>query len=147
MCRGLHEVVTRKEIFHWFCAPELQILISGAQSGIDVADLQAHSRYAGGYFALDPTISRFWSVVAEFSEQERAQLLAFVTACPRPPSLGFSALDPPFTIQKVDCPDDKRLPTASTCFNILKLPAYSSKKVLREKLLAAITSKAGFDLS
>ncbi len=54
---------------------------------------------------------------------------------------------PPLTIQRVECSDDSRLPTASTCFNILKLPTYTSKAVLKEKLLASIHSGAGFDLS
>lgn len=39
------------------------------------------------------------------------------------------------------------LPTASTCFNLLKLPPYQDANVLREKLLLAIKSGAGFDLS
>ena len=40
-----------------------------------------------------------------------------------------------------------RLPTASTCFNLLKLPSYSKKTILREKLKYAIMSKTGFELS
>ena len=40
-----------------------------------------------------------------------------------------------------------RLPTASTCFNQLKLPAYESKEEMRERLLYAITSNAGFEYS
>ena len=48
--------------------------------------------------------------------------------------------------RQVEASDD-RLPTASTCFNILKLPAYSSEKVLKARLLASIHSGAGFDLS
>lgn len=40
-----------------------------------------------------------------------------------------------------------RLPTASTCFNLLKLPNYTRKSVLREKLKYAIESNAGFELS
>ena len=40
-----------------------------------------------------------------------------------------------------------RLPTASTCFNLLKLPNFKSRKVLKEKLLYAIKAEAGFDLS
>lgn len=143
--RGLHEVITTREVFGWFCAPEMQILISGSQAAIDLEDFKAHTRYAG-YNSLDSTMRSFWAVMAELTEEERSLLLQFVTACPRPPSLGFAALNPPFTIQRVDA-DDQRLPTASTCFNILKLPAYSSKKVLKERLLASITSKAGFDLS
>ena len=41
-----------------------------------------------------------------------------------------------------------RLPSASTCVNLLKLPQYDSIEILREKLLWAITNNnAGFELS
>ena len=40
-----------------------------------------------------------------------------------------------------------RLPTASTCFNLLKLPNYTKKSVLREKLRLAISMNTGFELS
>lgn len=40
-----------------------------------------------------------------------------------------------------------RLPTASTCFNLLKLPNYTRKVVLKEKLRYALSSNAGFELS
>ena len=43
--------------------------------------------------------------------------------------------------------ETSRLPTAATCFNLLKLPNFKSKKVLREKLLLAIRSGSGFELS
>ena len=40
-----------------------------------------------------------------------------------------------------------RLPTASTCFNLLKLPNYQKKSTLKEKLRYAITCNTGFELS
>jgi len=40
-----------------------------------------------------------------------------------------------------------RLPTSSTCFNLLKLPNYQRKSTLREKLRYAINSNTGFELS
>ena len=40
-----------------------------------------------------------------------------------------------------------RLPTASTCFNLLKLPNYQKKTTLRDKLRYAITCNTGFELS
>ncbi len=40
-----------------------------------------------------------------------------------------------------------RLPTSSTCFNLLKLPNYQKKSTLRDKLRTAISSNAGFELS
>ena len=41
----------------------------------------------------------------------------------------------------------ERLPTSSTCFNLLKLPDYNKRNILKDKLLQAITSNAGFELS
>nr|XP_006818077.1 PREDICTED: ubiquitin-protein ligase E3B-like [Saccoglossus kowalevskii] len=50
-----------------------------------------------------------------------------------------------FTIRKKD--PVGRLPTSSTCFNLLKLPNYQKKSTLREKLRYSITSNTGFELS
>lgn len=50
-----------------------------------------------------------------------------------------------FTIRKKD--PQNRLPTSSTCFNLLKLPNYQKKSTLREKLRYAITCNTGFELS
>ena len=96
---------------------------------------------------MDRHISNFWSIVIEMDDDDKGNLVKFVTSCQRPPSLGFSDLHPQFSIQRVDCNDDTRLPSASTCFNILKLPTYSSKQILKEKLLTSIRSQSGFDLS
>ncbi|KAJ1444023.1 hypothetical protein B484DRAFT_389131, partial [Ochromonadaceae sp. CCMP2298] len=142
---GLHQAV-HPEWLCLFCAPELQILLSGSQLGLSLEDLKTHTRYSG-YLPLDPQISRFWSVLASLEAADQALLLRFVTSCERPPSLGFAGLSPPFTIQRVECADDLRLPSASTCFNILKLPTYSSTGVMKAKLLQSVRAKAGFDLS
>jgi ubiquitin-protein ligase E3 C len=41
-----------------------------------------------------------------------------------------------------------RLPTASTCMNLLKLPPYTSMSVLKQKLLIAIEQgNTGFELT
>lgn len=50
-----------------------------------------------------------------------------------------------FTIRKKD--PLNRLPTSSTCFNLLKLPNYQKKSTLREKLTYAVTCNTGFELS
>mmetsp|Transcript_23718 Transcript_23718/g.38651 ORF Transcript_23718/g.38651 Transcript_23718/m.38651 type:complete len:84 (-) Transcript_23718:194-445(-) len=82
------------------------------------------------------------------TSKQQADLLRFVTSCERPPPLGFASMTPPFTIQRVGIMrDGDKLPTASTCFNVLKLPTYSSEKVMKERLLYAIESGAGFELS
>lgn len=79
-----------------------KVLISGTSSGVSIDELRANCSYAAGYHALDRNIARFWAVIQEFEEPDKALLLKFVTACERPPSLGFSALNPLFTIQVCD---------------------------------------------
>jgi len=39
------------------------------------------------------------------------------------------------------------LPKSGTCFNLLKLPPYPNKRILKEKLVKAIEADAGFDLT
>jgi len=63
--------------------------------------------------------------------------------------LGFKNLNPLLMIsrmEKADASPDSYLPTAQTCFNLLKLPAYTNKQMLKAKLLIAIESNAGFGL-
>lgn len=43
--------------------------------------------------------------------------------------------------------DLERLPTASTCMNLLKLPEFCDQHLMRNKLLYAVESSAGFELS
>lgn len=124
---------------------------------MDLADLKAHAVYSGGFTKDSRTVQMFWEVAAGLSQEERRALLKFVTSCSRPPLQGFRHLHPPFTIHKVDCDaapwaqlfgqDVERLPSASTCFCTLKLPNFRRASTMREKLLCAINSGAGFDLS
>jgi ubiquitin-protein ligase E3 C len=146
--RGLWEVIDPLWL-KLFNEPELQVLISGASDGkLDVEDLRRNTRYMGGYTGLDRNVIRFWSVVSSLTSKQQADLLRFVTSCERPPPLGFSSLNPPFTIQRVGIlRDGDKLPSASTCFNVLKLPTYSSEKILKQRLIYAIESGAGFELT
>ena len=146
--RGLWDVIDSSWL-RLFNEPELQVLISGASDGkVDIADMKSNTRYTGGYSRLDRNVVRFWNVVSTLSPRHQADLLRFVTSCERPPPLGFASMNPPFTIQRVGIMRDAdKLPTASTCFNTLKLPTYSSEKVLKEKLLYSIGASAGFELT
>lgn len=142
--QGLANVVDL-EWLQTFSTRELQVLISGAYAPVDVEDLRQHTHYSGGYTSTHAVIQHFWKVVAAFDDRRKRQLLKFVTSCSRPPLLGFKELDPPFCIQNAGTED--RLPTASTCMNLLKLPEFHDEVVLRDKLLYALESGAGFELS
>ncbi|KAG6544429.1 hypothetical protein Mapa_014067 [Marchantia paleacea] len=140
-----------------FNAKEFNQLLSGGEHDFDVEDLRAHTRYTGGFTDSSRTVKLFWEVVAGLEAHERCALLKFVTSCSRAPLLGFKHLQPAFTIHKVVCDapvwaiiggqDVERLPSASTCYNTLKLPTYKRLSTLREKLRYAICSNAGFELS
>lgn len=141
---GLFDIINATWL-NMFDPFELQMLISGGQSDINILDWKENVLY-GGYLDHDITIVYFWQVVEEMSPQERCKLIKFVTSVSRAPLLGFGALAPNFGIRNSGRYTD-RLPTASTCVNLLKLPDYQDKQIMREKLLYAINTNSGFDLS
>lgn len=142
---GLSEMIDPKWL-RMFNQQELQILLGGVNSPIDLDDLRNNTQYGGLYDNHEATIQAFWRVVNSFTQDQRRALLRFATSCSRPPLLGFKELVPNFAIRDAGS-DENRLPTASTCVNLLKLPRYQSERTLREKLLQAIQANAGFDLS
>jgi len=148
--RGLASIV-QPSWLSMFNQSELQTLVGGAAASISVADLRANTLYGGVYSIGDDgqeheSVRIFWEVMQEFKDEDRRKVLKFVTSTPRAPLLGFSSLTPRFSIR--DAGDDEaRLPTTSTCVNLLKLPRYTRKAACRVKLLQAVNSGAGFDLS
>ena len=128
-----------------FDTNEIQVLISGAQVPINIDDLRKHTVYSCGYTPDHPVILTFWESVSEFTGEEKKQLLKFITSCSRPPLLGFKDLYPKMCIQ--NCGNTDRLPTSSTCMNLLKLPEIRDKQTLKERLLYSINSNSGFELS
>ncbi|KAK6968619.1 ubiquitin-protein ligase E3B [Biomphalaria glabrata] len=168
--KGFKSVVT-PDWLSMFSAPELQKLISGDSDSLDMDDLRRHTQYYGGYHNNHKVINWLWDIVEnDLTTDEKGLFLKFVTSCSKPPLLGFAHMEPPFSIRCVEVSDDQdtgdtvgsvlkgffnikkkdaggRLPTSSTCFNLLKLPNYSKKSVLREKLRYAIHSHSGFEIS
>lgn len=154
--RGLTDLISPSWL-KLFNASEFNQLLSGGYHDIDVDDLRSNTRYTGGYSEGSRTVKLFWEVMKGFEPKERCMLLKFVTSCSRAPLLGFKHLQPTFTIHKVACDapvwatfggqDVERLPSASTCYNTLKLPTYKRASTMRSKLLYAISSNTGFELS
>ncbi|XP_055912122.1 ubiquitin-protein ligase E3B [Eupeodes corollae] len=168
--RGFRSIVN-PEWLSLFSAPELQRLISGDTVPLDLRDLRKHTQYYGGFHDSHRVVGWLWDILAkDFTEEERKLFLKFVTSCSKPPLLGFAHLEPPFSIRCVEVGDDEdtgdtigsvirgfftirkkdplnRLPTSSTCFNLLKLPNYQKKSTLRDKLRYAVCSNTGFELS
>lgn len=141
--RGLSELIDL-DWLRMFDPRELQILISGAPNLIDITDWRRYTVYGSGYTDDCEPIELFWRVVSQLTEEHKRKLLKFATSCSNPPLLGFRDLYPQFTIAPSE---ETRLPTASTCMNLLKLPKITDEATMKSKILYAIDSNSGFDLS
>jgi len=93
-----------------------------------------------GVEADAPLVNWFWEVMEELSQEERSLFLRFVWGRTRLPRTipDFRGRD--FVLQVLDkyVPPDHFLPESYTCFFLLKMPRYSCKLVLKEKLRYAI---------
>ena len=120
---------------------ELEMLICGSQV-LDFHELEAHTKY-DGLSKNDQVVRWFWEVAHQFSESQKRLLLSFATGSDRSPVGGLKDLG--FVIAKAGG-EPGRLPTASTCFNVLLLPLYASKDDLERALLLALDNAEGFGL-
>ncbi|KAL7486260.1 hypothetical protein ACHAW6_011878 [Cyclotella cf. meneghiniana] len=159
---GFREIIPAPWV-RLFSAYEFQKLISGDDSvkGIDVRGMMSVMRYSGGFHPSQPIIQWLWEVVNEMTPVQQRKFLKFMTSCSRQPLLGFGSLIPAPCVQQTRLREDDygndvsdessfgniRLPTSATCMNLLKLPKYPNKDMLREKLLYAIECGTGFELS
>ncbi|RNA43855.1 ubiquitin- ligase E3B isoform X2 [Brachionus plicatilis] len=164
--------IIRQDWINMFSVTEIQRLISGCLNDLNIEDLKKNVQYWGGLHSSHRLVKWLWEIVEnDFDQEEKSLFLKFVTSSPKPPLMGFSTLNPQFTIRCVEAEEEEgtiydsslkgffktlmniggtntsRLPTSSTCFNLLKLPNYSKKSTLRDKLRYAIRSNSGFELS
>ncbi|XP_072935158.1 probable E3 ubiquitin-protein ligase HERC2 [Epargyreus clarus] len=121
-----------------FTAAELETLVCGSPD-IPVNVLRASATYKG----VEPTaplVQWFWEVMEELSGSERALFLRFVWGRTRLPRAPQDPRQRDFVLQVLDKyqPPDNFLPESYTCFFLLKMPRYSCKSVLRDKLRYAI---------
>ncbi|XP_045760290.1 probable E3 ubiquitin-protein ligase HERC2 isoform X8 [Maniola jurtina] len=121
-----------------FNASELETLVCGSPD-IPVHALRASATYKG-IEPNAPLVQWFWEVMEELSGSERALFLRFVWGRTRLPRAPQDPRQRDFVLQVLDKyqPPDHFLPESYTCFFLLKMPRYSCKSVLREKLRYAI---------
>ncbi|XP_017092018.2 E3 ubiquitin-protein ligase hyd [Drosophila bipectinata] len=123
-------------------AEDLRLLLNGV-GDINVSTLISYTTFndesSEGPDKLLKFKKWFWSIVEKMNTLERQDLVYFWTGSPALPASeeGFQPL-PSVTIRPAD---DSHLPTANTCISRLYIPLYSSKSILRSKMLMAIKSK------
>jgi len=139
---GLGNVIP-VELFPLLSGEELRDTLCG-NPDVDVDLLKLVVEYEGYEPDQDKVIGYFWETLREFSNDERKKFLQFVWARNRLP-MRESDFEAPFKIQKdaINAGSDRvdlALPSASTCFFSLTLPEYSTKEILKSKLLFAINN-------
>ncbi|XP_015278748.1 PREDICTED: probable E3 ubiquitin-protein ligase HERC4 isoform X3 [Gekko japonicus] len=138
---GFHKVCGGK-VLQLFQPNELQAMVIG-NTNYDWKELEKNTEYKGEYWAEHPTIKIFWEVFHELPLEKKQQFLLFLTGSDRIPILGMKSLS--LVIQPTGG-GDEYLPVAHTCFNLLDLPKYTDKVLLKSKLIQAIDHYEGFNL-
>ncbi|XP_053688822.1 probable E3 ubiquitin-protein ligase HERC2 isoform X2 [Sabethes cyaneus] len=121
-----------------FSAVELQAMVCGSPD-IPLCLLKTVATYKG-VESTASLVQWFWEVMEEFTNQERSLFLRFVWGRTRLPRTIADFRGRDFVLQVLDKynPPDHFLPESYTCFFLLKMPRYSCKAVLQEKLKYAI---------
>ncbi|XP_044515140.1 probable E3 ubiquitin-protein ligase HERC4 isoform X3 [Gracilinanus agilis] len=138
---GFHKVCGGK-VLQLFHPNELQAMVIG-NTNYDWKELERNTEYKGEYWAEHPTIKIFWEVFHELPLEKKKQFLLFLTGSDRIPILGMKSLK--LVIQSTGG-GEAYLPVSHTCFNLLDLPKYTEKEILRSKLIQAIDHNEGFSL-
>ncbi|XP_078269385.1 putative E3 ubiquitin-protein ligase HERC4 isoform X2 [Rhinoraja longicauda] len=138
---SFHKVCGGK-VLQLFQPNELQAMVTG-NTNYDWEEWEKNTEYKGEYWAEHPTIKFFWEVFHELPLENKKRFLLFLTGSDRIPILGMKSLK--FIIQPTGG-GNNYLPVAHTCFNLLDLPKYTDKEILKSKLVKAIDHYEGFSL-
>lgn len=106
----------------------MELLISGLPE-INFEDLKNNVDYSG-YAPTDQAIKWFWEILEEFTQEDLARLIQFITGTSKIPVDGFAnikGMNGPQRISIHKDPNSHQLPKAHTCFNQLDLPNYDTK--------------------
>eukprot|EP00668_Euglena_longa_P002397 GGOE01002776.1.p1 GENE.GGOE01002776.1~~GGOE01002776.1.p1 ORF type:complete len:1892 (-),score=512.93 GGOE01002776.1:169-5844(-) len=148
-----------------FEAEELEQLWCGHVTDLS-APLWTQEEMAGalvcmhGYTSDSSEIADLLSILCnDFTPRQQQLFLIFLTGSSRLPPGGISAVQPKITVVRkgvampqfaggAEGDSANALPSCNTCFHYLKLPAYGSRSLLKEKLLLAVEEGRGaFSLS
>merc|ERR1712032_1734908 len=116
-------------------------------SQISIDQWKNITEYYGEFDENHQTVKCFWTCVEGMDNVQRASLLHFATGRARIPPSHFSYHSFNFVLMPSGL-DKTRLPTASTCMNMLKLPLYDNVETMKQNLsIASSCGKYGYAFS
>ncbi|KAI0730615.1 hypothetical protein C8Q76DRAFT_644034 [Earliella scabrosa] len=135
-----------------FTSDELVMLFGNADEDWSIETLSEALKADHGFHVESRAIRDLVEIMSEYDAPTRRSYLQFITGSPKLPIGGFRGLNPPLTVvrkpHEAPLTADDYLPSVMTCVNYLKLPEYSTKAVMREKLSIAMKEGVGsFHLS
>ncbi|KAK4698568.1 E3 ubiquitin-protein ligase TRIP12, partial [Phenoliferia sp. Uapishka_3] len=130
-----------------FTPSELVMMTSAIDEDWSVECLTNCTKADHGFTMDSRPVRDVLGIMSELTLEERREFLSFITGSPRLPIGGFASLSPTLTIVRKDGGDGS-LPSVMTCVNYIKLPDYSSRIIVKERVMTAIREgAAGFHLS
>eukprot|EP01156_Anaeramoeba_ignava_P006710 Anaeramoba_ignava/a349358_21.p1 GENE.a349358_21~~a349358_21.p1 ORF type:complete len:326 (-),score=127.17 a349358_21:83-925(-) len=134
-----------------FTYEEFDLILNGCLETWTIESLKQSIKCEHGYTIESEVVSFFLEFLVELSPKDQRKFIQFVTGSSGLPVGGIAKLSPQLVVvERVVSPyhPDSFLPTVMTCANYLKIPRYSSKKILVEKFFTAIYEGQGsFHLS
>lgn len=150
--RGFSSVISWTSM-NIFSIEELIPLLSGQKCNITFEDLERNVEVSHGYEPGSPQIRMLFETIAEMDDDHQKLFIKFVTGNQMLPIGGLTAMRPKLTVA-LRTPlapkqsPDVTLPSVMTCVNYLKLPAYSSKSIMKKQIYTAIENcQNSFNLS
>jgi len=145
-CKGFSDVFPI-EALRAFSGEELDVLFNGTRERWERDVVVEHLKFDHGYTRSSRAVGFLLEILCELKDSDLSQFLKFVTGSPRLPVGGLASLSPRLTIvlkrPENGVSSDAYLPSVMTCANYLKLPDYSSKAIMRERMLTAIFEGQG----
>jgi E3 ubiquitin-protein ligase TRIP12 len=141
---GGFELVLPFWVLDVFSPREICFLIRGETVRFGVADLTKNVVISHGFTPDAPEIQMLFEVLSEFSLEQQRLVVQFITGYAQLPIGGLAALDPKLTVARRPGDEpDTQLPSVMTCKNYFKIPPYSTKQIMRDRISATMTEGQG----
>ena len=139
--KGLYKLIP-PSLLKLLTHKEMERIVSGSlDKDIDIELLKSFTKYS---MELSPESSRIkwlWELLEEFTPADRRKFIKFCWAQERLPITKYEYERLQVVFTRKPCMDKKKkdiFPKADTCFFSMELPEYSSKDIMKSKILTAI---------
>jgi len=137
--QGLSEIIPLS-LLKLLTYKEVETLVTGNKI-VDIELLKKNTKLSNDLKPESDKVKWLWEILSEINDDEKVKFIKFCWAQERLPSTNdeFIKNQITFTIKNnIDKKSKDGFPRADTCFFNLELPDYSSKEIMKKKLIAAI---------